>query len=82
MRLSGPTVLDTTERTRRRVRCCFPAQSIDEPRSGLSRAGGSYTALARARRRDLEDVLAAVAAGKTPRLRETKAIGCAIENLQ
>jgi hypothetical protein len=31
---------------------------------------------------DLEEVLAEVAAGKIPRLRETKAIGCAIENPQ
>ena len=36
----------------------------------------------RAARRDLEEVLAAVAAGKTLRLRETKAVGCAIENQQ
>ncbi len=31
---------------------------------------------------DLEEVLADVAAGRVPRLRETKAIGCAIENPQ
>jgi len=35
-----------------------------------------------ARRHDLEEVLAAVAAGKTPERREAAAIGCAIENLQ
>jgi hypothetical protein len=35
-----------------------------------------------ARRHDLEDVLAAVVAGKNLRRRETKAFGCAIENLQ
>lgn len=31
---------------------------------------------------DLDDVLAAVMAGKTPAFQETKAIGCAIENAQ
>ena len=36
----------------------------------------------RATRRDLEEVLAEVAAGKTPRMRETKAVGCAIENVR
>ena len=30
-------------------------------------------------RHDLDEVLAAIAAGKTPPLRETKAVGCAIE---
>ncbi len=36
----------------------------------------------RAERHDLEEVLAAVVAGKTVAPRQTKAIGCAIENLQ
>ncbi|MCI0418062.1 MAG: redoxin domain-containing protein [Acidobacteria bacterium] len=40
------------------------------------------TARPAATRHDLEDVLAAVAAGKSVRQRETKAVGCAIENLQ
>jgi hypothetical protein len=31
---------------------------------------------------DLEEVLATIVAGKVPRYRETRAIGCAIENLQ
>jgi len=35
-----------------------------------------------ARRHDLEEVLAGVAAGKTPERHEAKAIGCAIENLR
>ena len=36
----------------------------------------------KAARHDLEEVLAAVVAGKTVALRQTKAIGCAIENPQ
>jgi len=35
-----------------------------------------------AQHHDLEDVLAAIAAGKVPEYRETKAIGCAIEKLK
>jgi hypothetical protein len=39
-------------------------------------------ARAQAEHHDLEDVLAAILAGKTPAYRETKAIGCAIENVK
>jgi len=37
---------------------------------------------AEAEHHDLDEVLAAVMAGKTPSFRETKSIGCAIENAQ
>ena len=37
---------------------------------------------AEAEHHDLEEVLAAIMAGKIPRYRETRTIGCAIENLQ
>jgi hypothetical protein len=37
---------------------------------------------AEAAQHDLEEVLAGIVAGKIPRYRETRAIGCAIENLQ
>lgn len=52
----------------------------------LGRIDDRYVDTGRARpraiRHDLEEVLAEVAAGKTPRIRETKAVGCAIENVQ
>jgi hypothetical protein len=52
----------------------------------LGRIDDRYVEIGKTRpeatRHDLEDVLAAVVAGKNLRRRETKAVGCAIENLQ
>ena len=52
----------------------------------LGRIDDRYVDIGKARpeatHHDLEEVLAAVVAGKSVRFRETKAVGCAIENLQ
>jgi hypothetical protein len=52
----------------------------------LGRIDDRYVEIGKTRpeatRHDLEDALAAVVAGKNIRRRETKAVGCAIENLQ
>jgi thiol-disulfide isomerase/thioredoxin len=84
-----PTLLDAGHEYVTRARARFTPEAavfIHGQLIYLGRIDDRYVDIGKARpeaeHHDLEEVLAAVVAGKSVRLRETKAVGCAIENLQ
>jgi thiol-disulfide isomerase/thioredoxin len=84
-----PILLDARHEYVARARARFTPEAavfINSQLIYLGRIDDRYVDIGKARpeaaRHDLEEVLAAVVAGKSLQFRETKAVGCVIENLQ